>query len=82
MFSTLSQQGKSTGWNNTKESPLTIRISITDEGVTVRNNIQLRPQIHSNGIGLKNLSQQYQLMGKKIKVDKEDKYFTVFIPFV
>lgn len=66
---------------NTRESPLTISIIITEAGVTVKNNVQLRQQIHGNGIGLKNLRQQYQLMGKEIKIDKDGRHFIVFIPF-
>lgn len=47
-----------------------------------KNNIQRRPQINGNGIGLNNLRQQYQLMGKDIKIDQGEKNFAVYLPFV
>ena len=44
---------------STKKSPLIVHISIGNEGITVRNNLQLRNYVASNGAGLKNLQRQY-----------------------
>lgn len=67
---------------NTKEFPLEIKIIIAPNGVTVANNIQLRPQIHHSGIGLENLRQQYKLMEKDIQISNDGKSFAVFLPFI
>ncbi len=66
----------------TSAQPLTIRIHITNDGITVSNNLQLRSSVEKNGYGLSNLQKQYDLYDKKIEVTQTNTDFTVKIPFV
>lgn len=67
---------------STRKSPLIVRISIGDEGITVRNNLQLRNYVTSNGTGLKNLQRQYALYGTQVEILKDEKEFVARLPFV
>lgn len=67
---------------STKKSPLIVHISIGNEGITVRNNLQLRNYVTSNGAGLKNLQRQYALYGTLVEILKDEKEFVVKLPFV
>lgn len=67
---------------NTAASPLTISVKVTDAGVTVSNNLQLRPNSGGTGIGLANLRRQYALHGKTVSVIQTDTTFTVSIAFL
>ncbi|WP_288207063.1 sensor histidine kinase [uncultured Parabacteroides sp.] len=67
---------------STSKSPLIIQIRIKNETITVSNNLQLRNYVASNATGLKNLQHQYSLYGKAIEVAKDEKTFTVKMPFI
>lgn len=67
---------------NTKKSPLKIVIDIDKDGVAVTNNIQLRPQVHGNGVGLSNLEKQYKLFERDMRINNDGKQFSVFLPFI
>lgn len=67
---------------STKKSPLIVHISIGNERITVRNNLQLRNYVASNGAGLKNLQWQYALYGTLVEILKDEKEFVVKLPFV
>ena len=66
----------------TTSQPLTVKIEITDKEITVQNNLQLRTQVDSSGIGLKNLQKQYALYNKTIEILKIETDFIVKIPFL
>lgn len=67
----------------TSKSPLTVRIVIGQDGITVSNNLQLRSYVVTkNGLGLTNLRNQYALHGKKLSVWKTEKDFVVKMPFI
>ena len=67
---------------NTRESPLIIDICIGKDNVTVTNNLQLRPSVTKNRIGLDNLEKQYAIHGKHIGVMKSKEMFTVILPLL
>lgn len=67
---------------NTRESPLIIDICIGKDNVTVTNNLQLRPSVTKNRIGLDNLERQYAIHGKHIGVIKSKEMFTVILPLL
>lgn len=67
---------------NTQRSPLKISIDITNDAITVTNNIQLRSHSETDGTGLDNLQRQYTLYNKRIEIIKTNKTFTVKIPYV
>lgn len=58
---------------STKKSPLIVHISIGNERITVRNNLQLRNYVASNGAGLKNLQRQYALYGTLVEILKDER---------
>lgn len=67
----------------TSKSPLTICIVIGQDGITVSNNLQLRPYVGAkNGIGLANLRNQYALHGKELTIKDMEKDFVVKMPFI
>lgn len=66
----------------TPDKPLTILIDEGVNGVTVSNNIQRRNNINNTGIGLKNLSKQYELYHQQIVISENNNRFSVFLPFV
>lgn len=67
---------------NTRESPLMIDIRISEENVTVTNNLQLRNSVSKNRMGLDNLEKQYRIHDKHIEVMKSDFMFTVVLPLL
>lgn len=67
---------------STRKSPLIIRISISEEGITVSNNLQLRSEVTANKMGLKNLQHQYALYGGRMDVTGTESMFIVKIPFI
>nr|WP_315035137.1 histidine kinase [uncultured Chryseobacterium sp.] len=66
----------------TSTQPLTVHIEISEEGITVSNNLQLRKTADSGGVGLKNLEKQYALYHKTMTITKTDNKFIVKIPFL
>lgn len=67
----------------TSKSPLVVRITIGQDGVTVSNNMQLRSYVRAkNGMGLANLRNQYALHDKELSVSKTGKDFVVEMPFI
>ena len=66
----------------TSNQPLTIDITIDDEGITVSNNLQLRSTADKGGVGLKNLQKQYALYNQTIDVADMGDIFIVKIPFI
>jgi len=68
-----------------KKKPLTIRIQTTDEGnLRVVNNIQEKlTSEKGTGIGLTNLSKQFQLLiGREILIRRENDQFIVDVPLI
>lgn len=66
----------------TSNQPLTVHIEVSEGGITVSNNLQLRKTADHGGVGLKNLQKQYALYNKTISIIKTDKQFIVKIPFL
>lgn len=66
----------------TQDCPLIIHICLTNEGVSVSNNLQLRSSVDKGGVGLKNLQKQYALYDKDIEVIKTSTEFIVKIPYI
>lgn len=66
----------------TSNHPLTVHIEISEEGITVTNNLQLRKTADHGGVGLKNLQKQYALYNKAIRIIKTDHSFIVKMPFL
>ncbi len=66
----------------TASNPLTVKIKITDNGITVSNNLQLRSSVDKGRVGLKNLQKQYALHGKSIDVTKTATNFVVKLPYL
>lgn len=62
--------------------PLIVHIEISEDGITVSNNLQLRKTVDSGGVGLKNLEKQYALYNKTIHITKTDSEFIVKTPFL
>ena len=65
-----------------KESPLSIRIIVNNDNVTVINNLQPRKNIAPSGVGLENIRRQYELLDKRITVINTDKEFIVTLPTI
>ena len=65
-----------------KDAPLNISVSINDEYIMVRNNLQLRQNdSDSNGIGLKNIKNRYlYLSGREVIVYSNSDIFVVKLP--
>lgn len=66
----------------TRDHPLIIQIRITNEGIAVSNNLQLRSSVDKGGVGLINLQKQYNLYNKIIDIAQTDTEFIVKIPFI
>ncbi len=63
--------------------PLYIDVMIHGKELTVKNNLQLRSDVVSTGIGLKNIEQRYSLLtDRKVKIEKSEEYFSVTIPLL
>jgi len=68
-----------------KDAPLRISIYIGNDGrLLVQNNLQLKPSIgQSTGIGLKNISDKYKLMGyDEIIIERTEDTFQVSVPLI
>lgn len=66
----------------TSTQPLKICIDISNSGVIVSNNLQLRSSVDTSGVGLTNLQKQYALYQKTIKTIQTRTEFIVRIPFI
>lgn len=66
------------------DRPLTIKINGTSDYVTVENDIIPKVgKVHSTGLGLKYMKQQYlDISGKNIAVNQDEKKFCVTIPLL
>lgn len=67
---------------NTKASPLVINIFTQGDSIIVSNNLQPRNNVIKNSIGLDNLTKQYALYGKKVKIKRTDTDFIVGLQFI
>lgn len=65
-----------------ESSPLTIRIAVNDEGVSVSNNLQPRTISTPCGVGLENLRRQHLMHCREIKVIRSNESYRVDIPFI
>lgn len=68
----------------TRENPLRISISIDNQHIVVRNNLQKKAtQLKSTGIGLKNLAERVKLVsGKELIIEETSEFFTVKLPLM
>lgn len=64
------------------QHPLRIRLTIGPEGVSVENGIRLRANVERHGIGLHNLRQMYDMLGRKLRVDDTGGTFRVCVPYI
>lgn len=63
--------------------PMTVTISVDEEGITVRNPIlRKKNSTAGTGLGLKYIYTQYEAAGKKIGVIDDGEYFTAKIPYL
>lgn len=62
--------------------PLSVCITVFEDHIVVRNNLQLRNSVTKGGIGLDNLRKQYAIYEKQINVEQTDTAFTVTLPFI
>lgn len=67
---------------HTSEEPLLVEIFELKKEICFRNNLNEKNVLEKGtGIGLSNLSKQFDLLGAtKIRIDKSDEYFSVFVP--
>lgn len=65
-----------------EQTPLVVEAVIMADCVEVTNKLNPRTSVHSYGIGLKNISQQYRLHNKEIAYYAEDGRFVVRLPFI
>lgn len=65
-----------------EQTPLVVEAVIMADCVEVTNKLNPRTSVHSYGIGLKNISQQYRLHNKEISYYAEDGRFVVRLPFI
>ncbi|WP_316823637.1 histidine kinase [Pedobacter gandavensis] len=66
----------------TLNQPLTVKIEITGNEITVSNNLQPRTCVEGGGMGLINLQKQYALYNKTIDILKTETQFIVKLPFL
>lgn len=63
--------------------PMTVTISVEEDGITVRNPIlRKKNSTAGTGLGLKYIYTQYEAAGKSIRVTDDGKYFTAKIPYL
>ena len=62
--------------------PLSVCITVFEDHIVVRNNLQLRNSVNKGGIGLDNLRKQYAIYEKQINVEQTDTAFIVILPFI
>lgn len=66
-----------------KASPLNIDVSVDNQYLVVRNNLQIRNTELSNKLGLENLKNLYHYLSTKpVVIEQDAQYFTVKIPLV
>ncbi|TLX75350.1 hypothetical protein E9993_10670 [Labilibacter sediminis] len=67
-----------------RHQPLDVTIQSVDEGIEVKNNIQLRESnVDSTGTGLNNLKEKYSLLGaKEPVVSQENGFYSVFVSLI
>ncbi len=67
-----------------KAEPLNIEIKVSDQAVSVSNNLQLKnTRDESLGIGLNNINSRYELLGNQsIKIDESGGQYTVSLPYI
>ena len=64
-----------------KNRPLTVEIFSANNQLVVRNNLQKKSNVKSNGIGLKNIQQRYDFLGdENISISRSEQYFQVALP--
>lgn len=65
------------------KKPLTIEVLLTENAATVRNNLQLKTETDSTGIGLSNLRSRYEFLSKEpVKIDATETHFAVTLPIL
>lgn len=68
--------------------PMLVTINLTPEYLTVSNPVRPRNvnnecgSVRSSGMGLKNISEQYRINGKKVEIERGGEVFTVRIPYL
>ncbi len=63
--------------------PMTVTISVEEDGITVRNPIlRKKNSTAGTGLGLKYIHAQYEAAGKQIGVTDDGEYFTAKIPYL
>ena len=62
--------------------PLSVYITVFEDKIVVRNNLQLRNSVNKGGIGLENLKKQYAIHEKQIHVEQTDTDFIAILPFI
>lgn len=67
-----------------RQSPLKIEILADQDGIVIKNNINpVTTQRASKGIGLKNITERYQLLGNEVvSIKHDDDFFWVRVPFL
>lgn len=64
-------------------NPLTVEVISRNNALLVRNNLQPKKALPGYGIGLANLSKQYQIIGSRdITISKDDHYFEIELPLL
>ena len=66
-----------------KENPLVINIDVENGFVIIRNRIQPKKGAIGEGVGLKNIQEQYQILsGRSIEIINDDIFFEVKLPLL
>jgi hypothetical protein len=66
-----------------REKPLTVEITASNDSITVVNNIQKKSGVDSTGQGLKNITGRYRFFtNRKIEINETDEIFSVQIPLL
>lgn len=67
----------------TKNEPLVVFISAEAETIVIKNKIQKKQVVEiSSGIGLQNISERYQFLGKMVKIADQEGEFRVEVPLI
>lgn len=66
----------------TEALPLDIQIIVDNDYIIVKNNLQPSNNVDNNGIGLKYLTEQYQLYSKAVVVEFGSHTFVVKVPYI
>ena len=66
-----------------RKRPLKVEIYSKDDQLSIRNNLQLKKNVQSSGIGLENIKKRYRfLIGEDISIQKTDSLFEVSVPLI